>query len=771
MKKQSRMSIVRWQHCGRASAVTLLCGSFLVLAGMPLTHAADVAANPNANPTTNPINPANVNGQANLNFVGAEIDSVIRAVGQYTNITFVIDPRVKGTLNLVSEKPVSKAQAFQLLTSALRLQGFAVVMSDGYAKVVPEADAKLQVGPLQSKTVKGDQIATQIFRLNYESASNLVAVLRPLISPNNTINANVGSNSLVITDYADNLKRLGKIIAALDAPATSDFDVVPVQYAIATDIALMVNRLMEPGGAQGAAAGSERVSLLADPRTNSVIIRAPSLARANLAKSLIAKLDLPTAQAGNVHVVYLKNADATKLALTLRAVVSSDTSANSGSQSGASHASTSTTSGSGLNSSTSSSMQGGAPSQSQPANLGPLPSGGAAGFIQADAATNSLIITASEPVYRNLRNVIEQLDARRAQVYIEALIAEVTSANADALGVQWAGLSGSSSSNYRVGTITGFSTGGDNLISQLITRATPNGVPAAPSNGLNLGIFRQINGVLGLGAIAHALESMSNTNILSMPNLITLDNEEAKILVGQNVPFVTGSFATPAQGATAGAINPFQTIERKDIGLSLRVRPQVSEGGSVKLSISQETQSIAPTNGAVDLVTNKRSIDTNVLVDDGQIIVLGGLIEDSVNDGVEKVPGLGDIPLVGNLFKYSTRKRSKTNLMIFLRPTVIRDNQQSVNVAADRYDFIRNRQIAQQPDPTIVLKNMGAAVLPRLQNGRMVGGALYNNATPVDQTQSGVPPVAPQTAPQITPQTLPPLQVDPATAPTGRPGN
>ncbi len=470
------------------------------------------------------------------------------------------------------------------------------------------------------------------------------------------------------------------------------------------------------------------------------------MARANLAKSLVAKLDLPTAQAGNVHVIYLKNADASKLALTLRAVVASDTSAAGPGQPAAGAPPTSAPS-SGLNTSAGG-MQSSGPSQSQPANLGPLPSGGAAGFIQADVATNSLIITASEPVYRNLRSVVDQLDARRAQVYIESLIAEVTSTSADALGVQWAGLSGDSNSNYRIGTLTGFSTGGDNLINQIITSVTPNGVPAAPSNGLNLGIFHQINGKLGLGAIAHALESLSNTNILSMPNLITLDNEEARIIVGQNVPFLTGSYATQASGGAAG-VNPFQTIERKDIGLSLRVRPQVSEGGSVKMAIYQETSAIQPRNGAVDIVTSKRSLETSVLVDDGQIVVLGGLIEDSVNDGVEKVPGLGDIPVVGNLFKYNTRSRAKTNLMIFLRPTVIRDNQQSVNVAADRYEFIRNQQIAQQPAPTIVLTNMAAPVLPPLQNGRMIDGQLYNGPGVQDGAATPIPQ---ETLPPLTPQ-------------------
>lgn len=686
--------------------------------------------------------------QASLNFVGADIESVVKAVGQYTNTTFIVDPRVKGTINLVSEKPVTKAQAFQLLTSALRLQGYAVVASDGFTKVVPEADAKLQAGPIQGGKIRGDQIATQIFRLNYESAANMVPVLRPLITPNNTINANPGNNTVVITDYADNLRRLSKIIAALDAPATADMDVVPIRHAIATDIAAMVNRLLEQGGA-GAANDPGRVSLLADSRTNSVIIRAPSSARANLAKSLIAKLDQPTAMPGNVHVVYLKNAVATQLAQTLRAVVASEASA-----SGVATPVQSPQPNQPINSANQGNTGGMQTPPSSPApQQGPLPTGGVGGFIQADPATNTLIITASEAVYRNLRAVIEQLDARRAQVYIESLIVEVTSDKAAELGVQWAGLSGDSGSKYRLGTLTGFSTGGNNLIN--LAAGLETNQPVLPGNGLNLGIFRQVAGQISLGAIARALETDGNANILSMPNLITLDNEEARIIVGQNVPFVTGQFTTAASGGGAG-VNPFQTIERKDVGLSLRVRPQISEGGTVKLAIYQETSNIAPTSNAADIVTNKRSIDTNVLVDDGQIIVLGGLIEDTANDTMEKVPGLGDVPLVGNLFKYQTRRRTKTNLMVFLRPTVIRSNQQSVDVASDRYNYIRNVEITAQPTQTLILPNTGSPMLPPLEEGRITGGSLLNMRPPAQESvrqavpQATTPP--PATSQQPAPQ-------------------
>ena len=667
--------------------------------------------------------------QAALNFVGADIESVIKAIGHYTGTTFIIDPRVKGTINLVSEKPLTKSEAFLLLTSALRLQGYTVVSAGGFTKVVPEADAKLQAGPIQAGSVRGDQIATQIFRLNYESAANLVTVLRPLISPNNTINANPGNNTLVITDYADNLRRLGRIIASLDGPATSELDVVPIRYAIASDIAVMVNRLLEPSGAAGGG-DSGRVSMLADSRTNSVIIRAPSTARSNLAKSLIAKLDTPTARAGNVHVVPLRNADALKLAQTLRAVVTSDTSAPGGSQGSQGSPSNQPQQGQQAGQPPGSAGAGLQMAPSTPQNQGQsaLPTGGAAGFIQADQATNTLIITASEPVYRNLRAVIDQLDSRRAQVYVESLIVEVSATKAAEFGIQWLGLSGDATSAYRVGGGTSFSTGGNNLISLASGIAQGGAAAALPGAGLSLGIFRQINGKLGLGALARALETDAGANILSMPNLITLDNEEARIIVGQNVPFLTGQYTTAASGGAAG-VNPFQTIERKDIGLSLRVRPQVSEGGTVKMAIYQETSNVL-SEGPSGITTSKRAIDTNVLVDDGQILVLGGLIDDSMTDTNEKVPGLGDLPVIGNFFKYQTRKRTKTNLMVFLRPIVIRGNEQSVSVTGDRYDYIRNVEINAQPIAPSVLPRMETPVLPPLEDGRPVGGATTRSLPP-----------------------------------------
>jgi general secretion pathway protein D len=683
------------------------------------------------------------NGAA-LNFVNADMESVIKAVGHYTGMTFIIDPRVKGTLTLVSERTLTKAQAFALLTSALRLQGYAVVTGDGYAKVVPEAEAKLQSSPTQvgigGARAHGDQVATQVYRLQHESAANLTAVLRPLISPNNSIMADPGNNSLVITDYADNLRRLSKIIAALDAPAAGDLDVIPIRNGIASDVAALVTRLMEPS--PGGDAG--RVTVLADPRTNAVVVRAPSVARANMAKSLIAKLDQPTTELGNIHVVYLKNADASKVAQTLRAVVSQDASAvpvqqqgtaggsiQSGTNAGAGGTGGGLGGQQGQQSSVGMGGTGGTFAQQGQATAAGGGGGQGSGFIQADVSTNSLIITAPDAVYRNLRSVIDLLDVRRAQVYIEALVVEVTSNDAAEFGVQWIGLTGDESSSYRVGGLQSFSVGGNSNNIVNLASAAVQGIGGASAGattsttipnptGLSIGLFRQINGQLGLGAIAHLLDSTGKANILSTPNMITLDNELATIKVGQNIPIITGSFTTGASGAS----NPFQTVDRKDVGLLLKVRPQISEGGTIKLAIYHENSGIdtSVTNSG-GIITTVRAIESNVLADDGQIIVLGGLISDDETENQEKVRGLGDLPVIGNLFKYRTRSRAKRNLMVFLRPIVVRSKEQNESISMDRYQYMRAAGSSAQPgDNTILVRDLGAPLLPSLTNGQPPAG-------------------------------------------------
>jgi general secretion pathway protein D len=442
-----------------------------------------------------------------------------------------------------------------------------------------------------------------------------------------------------------------------------------------------------------------------------------------------------------VHVVYLKNADATKLAQTLRAVVSSDPSALPQTGQGTSGGSVQTTGGAPTGSTGQQQQQGGGGnSMAQQQNLGGGGGGNSsAGFIQADASTNTLIITASEAVYRNLRAVIDQLDVRRAQVYLESLIVEVNANKAAEFGVQWLGLTGNSNSKYRLGGVQGFGVESPSNIGNVIAGALGSPASLPKAAGATIGLFKTINGELGLGALAHVLESEGNANILSTPSMLTLDNELSTIKVGQNVPIISGSFTT----AGTGAGNPFQTIERKDVGLTLKVRPQISEGGTIKMAIYHETSDVVPGTVGLSsgLTTNIRVIENNVVADDGEIIVIGGLIKDDTGDSEEKVRGLGDIPIIGNLFKYRTRQRNKTNLMVFLRPVIIRSKDDSNNISANRYDYMRSAgEKAATPKDSVLLPDYGTPVLPQLKNGQPPAGG---DMAPLPPRRTAAPAAAP----------------------------
>ncbi len=657
-----------------------------------------------------------------LDFVNAEIAEVAKTFGVILGRNIVVDPRVKGQMNLTTDRAVSSSSAYNQFLAALRLQGFAVVEAAGLYKVVPEAEAKLQGGVVNAGEVKasGNQIITQIFRLNHENVNNLVAVLRPLISPNNTINVSPGNNSLVITDYADNLQRIAKIVAALDVSNATDLEIFPLRHALAADLAPLLIRLTDGSGAapsagQGQADTSYRTSIMAETRSNAIIVRAANPARVNLIKSLLEKLDQPTARtpngdAGNIYVVHLKNADAVKMAATLRAAMSADGAAGQ------------------------SARPGGSPSGSA-ASVAASAQPSTGGNIQADPATNSLIITAPEPQYRQMRAVIDRLDQRRAQVFVESLIAEVNSDRAAEFGIQWQGALGKNG-DKTIGLLgTNFGTGGSNILSL----STSNGT-TLPSKGFNLGVARDTNGVYVLGFLARFLETTGDGNVLSTPNLLTLDNEEAKIVIGQNVPFVTGQFTNSGSSGGGSSVNPFQTIERKDVGLTLRVKPQISENGTVRLQIFQEVSSVqaSSVNSPSGLITNKRSIESNVVVEDGGIIVLGGLLSDEFSGNQDKVPGLGDVPLFGNLFKSETRSRKKSNLMVFLRPLVVRDPQQTESLSMDRYELMRAGQKDVQPQPSQMLGINEAPVLAP----QMPAGVRGTTPPPLNAPPTGVKPPA-----------------------------
>jgi general secretion pathway protein D len=691
-----------------AAGALLACG----LAGfIPKTWAQ-------ANPATQP---ARRMEPVTLNFSNAEIEAVARTMATLTGRNVVVDPRVKGTMTLVSDSPMSPARAYNHFLAVLRTMGFAVVQAEGIGKVVPEADAKLLAGGVAASDAgtagtPGNQLVTQIIKLQFESANNLVAVLRPLINPNNPINVNPATNSLVITDYADNLRRLSRIVAALDVPNATDVEVIPLKNASAADLAPLVLRLLESNSSSGAAApgaGTEsgfKTTVIAETRSNALIVRAGNQARLALARSLIDKLDQPqtgsNGAAGNIYVVYLKNANAVQLATTLRAAISATGSLGTGGGAGAAGAGNV----GGAAGSLTSGVSGNAAGGSTPLGAAAAPSTG--GQIQADPATNSLIITASEPQYRQLRAVIDKLDARRAQVFVESLIAEVSADKAAEFGIQWQGALGNAGDGV-IGLLgTNFGAGGKNIIS-LATQGASGTV--APGRGVNLGVANKTNGIYVLGFLARFLEESGSGNVLSTPNLLTLDNEEAKIVIGQNVPFVTGQFTNT--GASGGTVNPFQTIERKDVGLTLKVKPQISENGTVKLAIFQEVSSVlaATANAANGPTTNKRTIESNVLVEDGAVVVLGGLLQDEYGGSAEKVPGLADVPLFGNLFKGESRSRKKTNLMVFLRPMVVRDAAATQALSNERYEQMRGAQQTGQPEPSSLVPVNEAPVLPGLK--------------------------------------------------------
>jgi general secretion pathway protein D len=644
--------------------------------------------------------------KVSLNFVNADIEEVVKAVSQITGRNFLVDPRVKGTINIISSTPISSSLAYDILLSALRLQGFAAVESGGVTKLVPEADAKLHAGAAVGARGAGDRLVTRVYVLKYESAAQLVPILRPLIAPNNIVVAYPNSNTLVVTDYASNLKRIEQIVETIDQPSLETPAVIPLKRASAVDVAQTINRLMQDAAAGGGGDASQRFALAADARTNSLLLRTDNPARIARVRDLAEKLDIETGARGNIHVVYLKNAEAAKMAQILRAVVSGDTSA-----------------------ATAASQSGGASS---------APSGG--GMIQADTASNALIITAPDAIYNNLRAVVDKLDVRRAQVFVEALIVEVTADKAAEFGVQWQSLGGTSGTQTGGGTQVGGGTnfGGDGTNIFSVAGSIAKGAPVI-GNGLNIGILRGYN----LGLLVRALENDANANILSTPNLLTLDNEEAKIIIGQNVPFITGSYAQTGNAATA---TPFQTIERKDVGLTLRIKPQISEGGTVKLQIYQEVSSVQDKtiNNAAGVVTNKRSLESSVLADEGQIIVLGGLIQDSVSNGEDKVPVLGDVPVLGNLFRHETRRHTKTNLMVFIRPYVLRAATDSNGLTQDRYEYLRGEQKNSQLPARALLPDMPAPELPELTLKQEL--ALPNPA-------SAAPASAPVSAPPVVPGT------------------
>lgn len=695
----------------------------------PMPQPAPVAPPAPAAPTVR-VRP----GQVLFNFQDADIQAVIKTISQLTGRNFLIDPRVKGKVTIISAKPVSTGAAYQIFLSALKAQGFTAVQGPGgIVKVLPEMDAKqgAPVTPDQRKPGFSDTLVTQVVPVENGSAAQMLPLLRPLMAPGGLLTVYVPANTLVITDYADNVRRLLDVIDRLDQPGNAQVTIVPLQHASALDIAQLLTRLSAAGSPTqqpGVPAGEpSRVTVVPDMRTNSLLIRTDNPGRLEQIRALIEKLDVDAKGGGTTHVVYLRNASAKTLATVLRGLLA-----------GEAHA------------------------QTPAAGAAPAAQGAQASTIEADEASNALIINAPDAIYNNLRAVIQRLDLRRAQVFVEALIAEVSSNRAAELGVQWA--AARPAGGGTIGGVTNFP-------------LTNNGLASIAQNPLSLGaglsvayLGRQITlpsgqQITGLGALARALAQDSKTNILSTPDLLTLDNEEATIVVGQNVPFVTGSYAQTGATTPVTTVNPFQTIERKDVGLTLKIKPQISEGGTIKLQIFQEVSAIAPatTTQAADLITTKRSLQTTVLVDDGSTVVLGGLIDDNVQEATQAVPILSKIPLIGGLFKYRQQQKVKTNLMVFLRPIIVRDVSDSEGFTADRYDYMRNQELGSRPTSSLVLPGYPTAVLPPLVQPAPKPAAATPNAPQSSDgsaSSSAQSPAQPLLGPPDGPQT-PSTGVDP----------
>jgi general secretion pathway protein D len=712
-----------------------------------------------------------------LNFVNADIDAVVKAVSEITGRNFVVDPKIKGTVNIISSRPIPKSLVYPTLLSALRLQGVAAVEGNGITKLVLEAEAKMHgsgVGPGGA----GDVLTTRVIALRYESAAQMVNVLRPLITPNNTIAAFPATNALIITDYAENLRRIEKIVASLDQAPAGEPMIVSLKHASALDLVPLVNRLLgAEAGTAAAAAGQaaepqQRVTIVADPRSNSVMLRSDNASRASRVKALIEQLDTPGRPGGNMFVVYLKNAEAARVAQTLRALMSggSDTPSPTSQPSAIGNTLTAAAGMSGAQSAATATPP---PSAGNPftgtSSAGATLPGGLT--IQADTANNALIVMGPEPLYNNLRAIIERLDVRRAQVFVEALIVEVAADKAAQFGIQWQFLGGLGRNGVQGfgGTNFGSPDSGNNIITGAIDLASLG-------QGLNAGIVNGTVTIPGIGLVtnlaflARALEQSVGANILSTPTLLTLDNEEARIIVGQNIPLVTGQYATTGGNST---VQPFQTIERKDIGVLLRVKPQITEGGAIRLIVYQEVSRIDSTVSTTTqgLVLSKRALESSVVVDDTQVAVLGGLIQDSFADGSDRVPVLGNLPVLGALFRYDTRSRQKVNLLVFLKPTVVRTDAQGKAITSERYDYIMRQQLDSRPEYRYFWNDQTAPVLPPLgQTPTTIEGTMPSNVTqpgapqpPIAPTWPLGPPIGTQPAPLLVPSPpgAPPAAVPP----------
>ncbi len=680
-----------------------------------------------------------------FNLNNADIQTMIKTVSVQTGKNFIVDPRVKARVTVISAKRLNADEIYEAFLSVLQVHGFSAVPQGDLIKIVPDVNAKQ--GPVPSfegTNSQSDQLVTQVIKVENVPAAQLVPILRPLVPQQGHLAAYAATNTLIVTDRAANIDRLTDIIKGIDTPDNEEVEVVRLSHASASEVIRILQSLQSRAAQAGGTGG---VRFAADERTNSILLSGDSNTRVRM-RSLIKNLDTPVESGGNTRVVYLRYANSEDLLPILTGV--------SAGQAQIGTSSTDTTGGAAIPAA--------APTPTVDAQGAPIPQTPTAAVvrrtagqqdssrpnvdIQADADTNALIITAPPDEMRSILAVIEQLDIRRAQVLVEAIIAELSENNTNALGVNFA-VDGSNSDRPVAYSNLGGAT------QALVATAASQG--ANLSSGLSLALGQVGDGV-NFGFLISAIASDSDNNILSTPTLVTMDNQEAEIVVGQNVPFVTGT------QLSSGNDNPFQTIERQDIGISLKVKPQINEGNNIKMDIEQEVSDVSNTavTGASDITTNKRSIKTTVLVEDGQTLVLGGLIDDQFNNTAEKIPFLGDIPLLGSMFRYKTAKKSKRNLMVFLHPTILRNPDDSDYYSRAKYEELRTAQLGQFGEEALI--NRPAPRLPELH--------LYFDGKRVDTRDDAMRTIIPSTSlnqtpagePDLNTSALPAIEVVPAQA-------
>ena len=646
-----------------------------------------------------------------LNFNNTDISAVVAAVSEMTGRNFIVDPRVKGKVTVISKHGMKPDEVYQVFLSILKVHGYAVIPGEQVTKIVPEVNAKQDAVRTSTnrRPGSGDEFVTRVVEIKHVDAAQLVPILRPLVPQRGHLAAYPASNVLIISDSAANIKRLVDIIHRIDLSASDEIEVISLNHASASELVRIVNQL-DKAGAKGA---SKKLKLVADDRTNSILLSGDKTARLRV-RALISHLDTPMEIGGNTQVIYLRNAVAKDLVAVLTGI--SQSAGNAGGKT--------------------------AGAQQSKVN------------IQADENTNALVITAPPDLFRSLRSVIQKLDVRRAQVKVETVIADVSSDATRELGVQWAA-AGASGSNDPVGVVS-FNQGRD--IQGLLSD------PPSVGDGLNLGFGKLTAGAFRFAGLIRALSADAHTNVLSTPTLVTMDNEEAEIVVGQNVPFLTGSYSSTGSGSTPS--NPFSTVERQDVGITLKIKPQINEGNSIKMDVVQEVSSIAPSSVGVDLITNKRSIKTSVMIEDGQALVLGGLIKDDLLESEQRVPGLGDIPILGWLFKYKKIQKVKTNLMVFMHPVILKDAAMTASVTNDKYNFMRAKQMELREDGLSLMSSDEVPVLQEMKDWLTL-------PPPYEEVQSNMPKVPEPPRPAVVPDetsTLYPANSDSAAEVAAPPG-